>query len=526
MESIVIETIRILLKIFKAVLKYGIRILKFTGLWIFILGLFILDKTQHIKALSPLLLIMLIAMLVMPVYITATNIVRMITKNPDFNFREYFYNKKKTETTGTGGDAYKVRKPEGFIFGKIGSKYVSKPELQDGHIAVLGGAGSGKSSAIAIPSLISWQESIFAIDIKGELTQKTKSFREKKGYTVKVLNPVDLNSYGFDPFEIFKTSRNIVQDTRDIVNAIIPIKPDEKDPFWTESAQNILSASILYAYDNELTFTNAIELITSNPLPVFFELVDESDSKQAKMFISQLKGLKEQTLSSIGQTLSNRILPFATDTDLISVFSRKENISPNDLEGMNDIYIQIPEDKIEQWQSLLTLIVNTFLKAFERRDEVVLAETPKPILFALDEFPRLGKVQAITNGLATLRSKQITIALFMQSMAQLDLIYGKETRQVIFDNCQYKAILRATDQDTQEYLSKLVGTYDKEKTSTSANFGAITQHDTGSGTTKTTEEKRIIKPEEFSTLEDIVLLTPEGFQRIEKASYWKDKNFH
>ena len=52
-------------------------------------------------------------------------------------------------------------------------------------------------------------------------------------------------------------------------------------------------------------------------------------------------------------------------------------------------------------------------------------------------------------------------AILTQSLAQLDLIYGRESRQVIADNCSYKAILKATDADTQEYFSKLVGTYDK-----------------------------------------------------------------
>lgn len=93
-------------------------------------------------------------------------------------------------------------------------------------------------------------------------------------------------------------------------------------------------------------------------------------------------------------------------------------------------------------------------------------------------------------------------------------------------NALFKSILRATDQETQEYLSKLVGTYDKSKTSTSANYGAYLNENKGTGTSSTTEERRIIKPEEFGTLEDVVLLTPNGFSRIEKASYWKDKNFN
>lgn len=527
-DNIVISMIKIIIKVVTLTLKFLPKLLIFTGLWGVIAGIFLIESSlMEIPILGVFIgLISIFLIFAVPIYSIANNVIRIGKQDPSFNLLKIFPKRENKKAKGTGTREHKSLKPKGFIFGKSGLHYINKREDKDGHIAVLGGAGSGKSSAIAIPSLISWQNPVFAIDIKGELTEKTRKFRLDHSQKVKVFNPLDPNSYGFDPFEILRTSKNLVQDTREIVNAIIPLKPEEKDPFWTESAQNVLSSAILYAYDNQLGFNGAIELVTTTSLSTFFELVESSHNPKIKMFTSQLKGLKEQTLSSIGQTLNNRILPFATDSDLISVFNRPENISPSDLEDNQDIYIQIPEDKIEQWQGLLTLIVNAFLKAFERRDEQSLASTPKPILFALDEFPRLGKVQTITNGLATLRSKQITIALFMQSMAQLDLIYGKETRQVIFDNCQYKAILRATDQDTQEYLSKLVGTYDKIKKSTSASFGAFSKIDTGSGTSKTTEEKRIIKPEEFATLEDIVLLTPKGFQRIEKASYWKDKNFH
>lgn len=110
-------------------------------------------------------------------------------------------------------------------------------------------------------------------------------------------------------------------------------------------------------------------------------------------------------------------------------------------------------------------------------------------------------------------------------MAQLDLIYSKSARQVIADNCTYKAILSATDGETQDYLSRLVGTYEKTKASTSANFEQMTGMGTGTGTSQTTEEKRIIKPEEFATLSDIVLLSPLGFFRVDKAPYYADSAY-
>jgi type IV secretion system protein VirD4 len=146
---------------------------------------------------------------------------------------------------------------------------------------------------------------------------------------------------------------------------------------------------------------------------------------------------------------------------------------------------------------------------------------PTPILFLLDEFPRLGKIEGITDGLATLRGKNITMCVIVQSLAQLDLMYGKEARQVIADNCQYKAVLNATDAETQEYFSRIVGTYERLKISTNQHYNPR-DFFSSYGRHTTTEEKRKIKPEHFATLSNIALFTPFGFMRVEKTPYYKN----
>jgi len=112
------------------------------------------------------------------------------------------------------------------------------------------------------------------------------------------------------------------------------------------------------------------------------------------------------------------------------------------------------------------------------------------------------------DGLATLRSKKISVCLIIQSLAQLDTIYGENERKVISDTCAYKAILGATDADTQEYFSRLVGTYDKEVTTHGRNSAPFTGFPKGKSTSTYEQEKRIIKPHEFGMLNDIILLTP------------------
>jgi len=407
--------------------------------------------------------------------------------------------------------------PKGFVFGKdlYRGDYLCKAEEKDGHIMVVGGAGSGKTSCLAIPSLIAWQKRVFAIDIKGELYRKTG----KKRTSAKVFNPMDSNSYGYDPFYLLSKSDSVEQEIAEISIALIAIPPDTKDSFWLESARNVLTGALIHFHSEGLSFVQAVSTILETPVNRLLNQVYKNDL--SKRYVTRCMEMRDETLGNIMNELGNNISIFATDKNIQKVFSKPVIITPQDLENGFDVFLSIPEDKLRQWKGLLTLIVSQFLNHFERRPD----SKATPVLFLLDEFPRLGKVAAISDALATLRSKKITICLIIQSLAQLDVIYGKPSRQVISDNCSYKAILRATDADTQAYFSRLVGTYEKVKESRSESKSPITGITRGKSISTSLEDKPIIRPEEFATLDNIVLLTPDGFQRAVKTPYYKTSAF-
>lgn len=522
-----------LLNVARIIIPIAIKMILFTGAWIYFLTYSILfvisiafrDNLVPIVVAYPNIIKYILYSSYVPMFfITTTNIIRTITGNVEFSMAKFIFRFGKDKNT-TSRSEKKVINPiinseliknrSGFIFGKKNKTYITKPEDKDGHILVIGGAGSGKSSCIAIPSLRSWNQRVFAIDIKGELYDKTENFRPNK----KVFKPSDINNrYGYNPFYLLKNSDNLSQDVKEIALAMIPLPQDTKDPFWINSAQNLLTGSMIYCYKKNLNFIQSIERIQTTPVQEMIQEITESDCLEAKLFCNQFVGMDIKTLSGIFTEVSNSIMIFATDKQLKNALSKSEFVVPEDLENGTDIYICIDEHKLEQWKSLLTLIVNQFLKHFERRSEVAAT----PTLFLLDEFARLGKIETVLNGLATLRSKKVTIAILTQSLAQLDMIYGKSARQVISDNCSYKAILSATDAETQDYFSKLVGTYDKQKISNNANFEEYTNLGKGKGISKTTEEKRIIKPEDFAYLKDIVMLSPMGYFRVDKAPYYED----
>lgn len=432
-------------------------------------------------------------------------------------------------------------RPTGFIFGRDANftEWITKKEDQDGHILVIGGSGTGKSSCIAIPSLLCWQNRVFAIDIKGELLEKT----DRPGVTTSVFNPENPDAYGYNPFYILPRSKNFKTDMRQIAFALISMPTAVKDPFWISSARDLLNAALLHFYDQKLSFVECLYKIKSTPIKELVKEIAEAGVDGTEILISDFIGLSSNTLTGINKEMGRHLVDFLNDEDIVRAFSKpnKECIKPVDLERGSDIFLQIPEDKIEQWGKMTGLIVSQFINYFRRRKE-----NSRNILFLLDEFPSLGKIDDIVGALSTLRSRGITFCLIVQSLSQLDEIYGRNNRKTILNNCQYKAILDISDSQEADEFSKMVGTHliqmeTRSKSSNTSPVGRLednksfwgTSYREYSQTTSHSEstnynyrEERKIKPEEYSQLVkkgELILYAPGEVLRVKKTSIYDKK---
>ena len=401
-----------------------------------------------------------------------------------------------------------ILKGSGVFFGRRDGNDVGKGQNIDGHVIVFGGSGSGKSSCIAIPTLNRYQGGVLAIDIKdgGELQRKSST-----NAPVCVLRPGAPGSYGYDPFW-FLDRKNPDAGIREIAASLIPMNPKNPGDFWTLGEQRYLTGALAYCYDAGMSFAESCRTIYALPSEELLKQIQEGKCTFARAAMSDFYGMAAETLGGIIGGVSNAIEVLASDKDVCEVLTRRPLITPDMLLRGERIFISIPEHKLDVYRMLLQLIINQFLRWFEQLSD---SETA-PVLFMLDEFARLGRYDRLTNALATLRSKKVTIMLLLQSVSQLDELYGKDNRKVMTDNCGYKVILNATDADSQQYFSKLAGTYLKHRRSYS--------HGKTSSTSVSEREEPILKPEEFATLKEAVLLTPYGLQRIRKQPYYRVKN--
>ena len=405
--------------------------------------------------------------------------------------------------------------------------YVGKKSEDDGNALIAGINGSGKSYILARSMIETWHEPLVALDCKGELSHHyrflQRNGRSKRNYII--FDPINGSSH-YDPFAILrKDNLHFVQNVREIAYTIIPMPSNDPNSYWINMARDLLSAIIVYCFSIKFDFIETILITVNTSVSELCKKISLSSFDIAKMFISEIAGLKKEHQATIGTDMKQHLMVFATDLCVQAVLSNTENETSFSWEDIittdeaPNVFLRLNQDRLEQWGGMIRLMLTQLIRTLERRADKHSQQgrNNKPILLLLDEFPLLGKMDAITNALTTLRSKKVTFCLMIQSIAQLDAVYGSNVRKIIVDNCQYKAILNITEPDSQEYFSRLIGSVPIGRRGIFQNYDLHGEHTTYGQQIQEFREPLIL-PHEFATNRDIWLHTPYGFSSTIKLS--------
>lgn len=428
-----------------------------------------------------------------------------------------------------------IRGSPGFFLGlpsePAGDNYIGIPQGTEGNIVVVGGNGSGKSAGIAKPTLRTWRGAICATDIKGELSDFYAELYHR-GLAARpyvIFSPMQIDGPSYDPFWLLEhdSADNLFNNVKEIAIAIAPVLPDDKQPFWAETEQGVLTAALLHYFKCGLSFSETMCKIISSTMSKLCKELLESQDIHVRMALGEIGFLKPETRACFDRGLRNKLMVFAADPYISHAFRGQREgancFTWDDLDRCN-VFLRIPADKIEQWSGTVNLMYTQLIRHLERRPEMYSPEGVHNVqtLLLMDEFARFGKLEMITIAMSTLRSKNVNICLMIQSMAQLDRIYGECDRRIIFDNCQFKAILRAGDAETQKHLCELIGTHMSVQRSASEH---LDEDSDTTGYSRQLSEIRgwAVQPHELAMLEDVILLTPYGSFRTRKYRPYEEK---
>lgn len=403
-------------------------------------------------------------------------------------------------------------KARGIIFGKKGLSLVYSPTQQEGHVAVFGGSGLGKTSALLIPTLQSWNGTSFTIDISGDIC-KNVDMQKKLIY-----EPANSNSV---PYNIFGTIDRM--DDEDDQNEALEeiaflLMPDDErmsdtSKFFQVEGRKILTAALIAFYHVGMDFIPICEKIVRCGWRELFQAIDATGYAKATQYINSFEGASEQNTAGCKQSCDTVLKLFATNEKVKKTIRRpyagEKDFIPARIENQN-VFIVVEDSKLKIYAPLLHIITAQSLEYFSQRS----SEKKHTILFCLDEFASLGKME-ITDALRKLRKRRIRIMMLTQSMADIDLIYGRDERMAMMNNYRFKVVLGASDTDTQEYFAKLIGYRDTKKYTKSSNASQTTH-------TESEAKEWVIEPAELDRLKkELVLLHPDGYMKLKKNYYYK-----
>lgn len=413
--------------------------------------------------------------------------------------------------------------PNGFVFGLMDTgldkllhrrRYVYKPYDREGHIAIFGGSGTGKTSALLIPSLRAWPGPFFVIDISGDIERNVHCADKiilapelgGESATINVMAEIDAAEEDDERQEKMEQ----------LINQIIPVSPKDSDAeqFFCRTARDIFLAAMMVYYEQRLDFCQICIEVYAMSFPELYAYVESSMNVDALAHIKSLKTANEKNVAGAKATLDEHIRLFAENRKVQNILCQAEEgrveLQCSDLEDKH-IFLIVPDDKQEYYAPFQRLVVEQMMSYISRRP--YRPDRDGRILFALDEFASL-RLQLL-DPMRKYRKRGCDIALLTQSLADIDYMYSDKERRIIMDNVKWTVVLSAWDTETRNYFSDLVGKEDQKKESS-------TSGDRGGSTTSSFEQQYAIHPTVWRTLKDkLVVIHRGGYIHLANNYYYK-----
>ena len=358
------------------------------------------------------------------------------------------------------------------------------------NILVIGGSGSGKTRFFVKPSLMQMHSSYVVTDPKGTVLIECGKLLQRGGYRIKVLNTINFKkSMKYNPFAYLRSEKDILK----LVNTIIAnTKGDgEKsgEDFWVKAEKLYYTALIGYIWyeapDEEKNFTTLLEMINASeareddpefqsPVDMMFERLEERDPdhfavRQYKKFLLSAGKTRSSILISAGA----RMAPF--DIREVRELMEDDELELDTIGDEKTALFLIMSDTDTTFNFILAMVQSQLINLLcDRADDKYGGRLPVHVRMILDEFANIGQIPNFDKLIATIRSREISASIILQSQSQLKAIY-KDAAEIISDNCDCTLFLSGRGKNAKE-ISDVLGKETIDSYNQSENRGAQTSH--------------------------------------------------
>ena len=380
------------------------------------------------------------------------------------------------------------------------------------NILVIGGSGSGKTRFFVKPSIMQMHSSYVITDPKGQLLKETgkmllhgapkldengKPVRDRHGriiyepYRIKVLNTINFSkSMKYNPLAYVRSEKDILK----LVNVIIAnTKGDgekSSEDFWVKAERLLYCALIGYiwyeAEPEERNFITLLDLLNAceareddetykSPVDILF---DDLAKKQPEHFAVKqyvkFKMAAGKTLKSILVSCGARLAPF--DIKELRDIMTEDELELDTMGDRKTALFLIMSDTDTTFNFVIAMLQSQLFNLLcDKADDFYNGRLPVHVRCLLDEFANIGQIPNFDKLIATIRSREISASIILQSQSQLKTIY-KDAADTIVGNCDSTLFLGGKEKGTLKEISELLGKETIDSLSQSENRGAQTSH--------------------------------------------------
>ena len=380
------------------------------------------------------------------------------------------------------------------------------------NILVIGGSGSGKTRFFVKPSLLQMHSSYVVTDPKGQLLRETgkllahggpkrdengKPVRDKHGriiyepFRIKVLNTINFSkSMKYNPLAYVRSEKDILK----LVNVIIAnTKGDgekSSEDFWIKAERLLYCALIGYiwyeAEPEEKNFLTLLELINAceareddetykSPVDILFDELAQAQPEHfaVKQYV-KFKMAAGKTLKSILVSCGARLSPF--DIKELRDIMTEDELELDTMGDRKTALFLIMSDTDTTFNFVIAMLQSQLFNLLcDKADDLYNGRLPVHVRCLLDEFANIGQIPNFDKLIATIRSREISASIILQSQSQLKTIY-KDAADTIVGNCDVTLFLGGKEKSTLKEISELLGKETIDSFNQSENRGSQVSH--------------------------------------------------
>ena len=335
----------------------------------------------------------------------------------------------------------------------------------------IGSSGSGKTRFWLTPQLLQAHSSYVVVDPKGGVLGQVGSFLQKRGYKIKAFNSIDFSkSMHYNPLAYIKTEADILK----FVNALISNtkgEGKEGDPFWTKAETLLYCALLGYIIfegaEEDRNLNTLVDMISGMEVKEddedFLNAVDYmfKGLEQRKPNCFAVKQYKKYKLSS-GKTAKSILISCGARLAPFDIAELRELMSYDEMEldtigDRKTALFVIISDTDDTFNFVVAIMYSQLFNLLcDKADDVYNGRLPVHVRCLLDEFANIGQIPKFDKLIATIRSREISASIILQSQSQLKTIY-KDAADTITGNCDCTLFLGGKEKSTLKEISEVLG---------------------------------------------------------------------